>query len=178
MGLFAAILAVVFGILAATAGVATVLQRDSVRSVFFLTVSMVSASVVFIAIGAFFLALMQLLFTAVVGYMFYRAAISAFPGEGFEADRTPLTRYVGAIAAVLFFVILIFDLKLVSVRGVLELQFAHSDASDFVRSIVGLFTGWLEPLAFTFILVVTGFIALGCLEEKPALESDANGGER
>ena len=178
MGLFAAILAVVFGILAATAGVATVLQRDSVRSAFFLIVSMASASVVFLAIGAFFLALMQLLFAAVLGYMFYRAAISAFPGEGLVPDRTPLTRYVGAIAAVLFFVILIFDLKLVSVRGVLGLQFARSDPGDFARSIVGLFTGWLEPLAGAVILVVTGLIALGCLEEKSAPEGDTSGGER
>jgi len=159
MGLFPSIIAVLFG-LASIAGAYFILRaRDPAHAVMGLLASTAALGFVYLALGAYFVGLVQIVvFSGATGLVLLRKSIR-MPSDRLRVDRVPLTSLFGIVLAAVMLIILLTDVVLMTKAGALSLPSPSESLPNSFSVIPMLVTERAYMLELLIVLLLAAAIA-------------------
>jgi NADH:ubiquinone oxidoreductase subunit 6 (subunit J) len=177
MGLFSSIIVILFGLAAIAAGAVAVSGRDPVRSAVALLGVMVSIGVMFLALGAILIGILQLaVASAFIFFTIIRSAIRMPAGES-RRDSIPSARVLAPILAAILLVILV-SMVISGIRtGAIASHIATGSIIQAAMILRKLVTGWAYSIELVAVLAVAAYAALRHFRRMSPTDSDRYGGE-
>jgi NADH:ubiquinone oxidoreductase subunit 6 (subunit J) len=176
MGLTASAIAVIFSLLALLGTGVFVRQRDPILATILFIIISVSTGIVYFAMGAHVLGLVQIIiFSPVILYLIRKATVE-LPDPNIRRDPLPFIYPVTVIAVIVLGVILLTDLGSMILAGIFGVHFSRGSLRDFAGIIPKYFSGWSYASFLILVLVIVLAVSLVHLaREKPERKGEQQG---